>query len=176
MALHVIVGKGPVGTTTARALAARGHEVRVLDDLSTGSLDNLAWVRDQVDFVRGDVAVPEDVRRAVEGVEIVYHQAALASVPRSVARIAFSFSVNANARKVDLLQRGFALLVRLCRATDQLEGATHDGDSLLLPAVGRRGPRPGDVPDLGPRGPRSRHQRPRARTHPDRLPPAEPTL
>src|SRR5947209_17537037 len=78
-------GAGFIGSHLVDALVVRGHEVRVLDDLSTGSIDNLAWVRDQVEFVRGDVTVPDDVRRAVDGVEVVYHQAALASVPRSIA-------------------------------------------------------------------------------------------
>jgi UDP-glucose 4-epimerase len=78
-------GAGFIGSHLVDALVVRGHEVRVLDNLSTGAIDNLAWVRGQVDFVRGDVTEPEDVRKAVQGVEVVYHQAALASVPRSIA-------------------------------------------------------------------------------------------
>ncbi len=64
---------------------ARGDRVRVLDDFSTGSWDNLADVRDRVEVVEGDITDPSTVRSAVRGVEVVFHQAALASVPRSVA-------------------------------------------------------------------------------------------
>lgn len=78
-------GAGFIGSHLVDALVVRGHEVRVLDDLSTGSADNLAWVRDQVVFVRGDVAELADVRGVMEGVEVVYHQAALATVPRGLA-------------------------------------------------------------------------------------------
>jgi nucleoside-diphosphate-sugar epimerase len=67
------------------ALVARGHAVRVLDDLSTGTLDNLREVWGRMEFLRGDVTDPEALRTALEGAELVFHQAALASVPRSLA-------------------------------------------------------------------------------------------
>jgi UDP-glucose 4-epimerase len=63
----------------------RGHEVRVLDDFSTGAAANLSGVSDRVEVIEGDVADLETLRRAIRGVEVVFHQAALASVPRSVA-------------------------------------------------------------------------------------------
>jgi UDP-glucose 4-epimerase len=78
-------GAGFIGSHLVDALVARGDRVRVLDDFSTGSLDNLDLVRDRVEVVRGDVADLEVVRPVMCGVELVFHQAALASVPRSVA-------------------------------------------------------------------------------------------
>ncbi len=86
MAICLVTGgAGFIGSHLAEALVARGHEVRVLDNLSTGSRTNLDPVADRIDFLHGDVTDLQQVRDAVRGVEVVYHQAALASVPRSVA-------------------------------------------------------------------------------------------
>jgi UDP-glucose 4-epimerase len=78
-------GAGFIGSHLVEALVARGHRVRVLDNFSTGSPANLAPVRDDVEVIDGDVVDPAAVAEAIRGVEVVYHQAALASVPRSVA-------------------------------------------------------------------------------------------
>jgi nucleoside-diphosphate-sugar epimerase len=78
-------GAGFIGSHLAEALAAAGHAVRVLDNFSTGNRDNLAEIADRVRVVNGDVTDPAAVARAVRGAELVFHQAALASVPRSVA-------------------------------------------------------------------------------------------
>ena len=77
-------GAGFIGSHIAVALVRRGDKVRVLDNLSTGFLSNLDAVRDDVEFVEGDVQDAETVARAVQGVDCVFHEAALASVPRSV--------------------------------------------------------------------------------------------
>ncbi len=77
-------GAGFIGSHLVDALVAQGHAVRVLDDLSTGSLDNLEAVRDRVEFRLGDVTDRRTVREAVEGAELVFHQAALASLTRSL--------------------------------------------------------------------------------------------
>jgi len=77
-------GAGFIGSHIAEALVRRGDRVRVLDDLSTGSTDNFAGFADSVDFIRGDVRDAQAVRRATEGVQYVFHQAALVSVTRSV--------------------------------------------------------------------------------------------
>jgi UDP-glucose 4-epimerase len=68
----------------AEQLLAAGWEVRVLDDFSSGREENLAGLRDHVELLRGDVRDPAMVARAVAGVEVVFHQAAIPSVPRSV--------------------------------------------------------------------------------------------
>lgn len=75
-------GAGFIGSNIAQALVERGDDVRVLDNFSTGFRHNLDELN--VEIVDGDVTNREDVARAVKGVDVVYHQAALASVPRSV--------------------------------------------------------------------------------------------
>jgi UDP-glucose 4-epimerase len=78
-------GAGFIGSHLVEALLARGHTVRVLDNFSTGSRDNLAAVRDRIELIEVDLTDLDAVRAAARGVEVVFHQGALASVPRSVA-------------------------------------------------------------------------------------------
>ena len=78
-------GAGFIGSHLVRGLVARGDQVRVLDNLSTGHLHNLAGVSDQIDLIQGDLRDEAVVARAVQGVDTIFHEAALASVPRSVA-------------------------------------------------------------------------------------------
>lgn len=77
-------GAGFIGSHLVRKLVEQGAEVVVVDDLSTGSLDNLHDVLDRIDFRQGSVADRSFIAEACRGVEIVFHQAALASVARSV--------------------------------------------------------------------------------------------
>ncbi len=77
-------GAGFIGSHIAETLVERGDKVRVLDDLSTGHLSNLDGFRDRIEFVEADLIDAGAMARAVEGVDCVFHQAALASVPRSV--------------------------------------------------------------------------------------------
>jgi UDP-N-acetylglucosamine/UDP-N-acetyl-alpha-D-glucosaminouronate 4-epimerase len=77
-------GAGFIGSHIAAALASRGARVRVIDDLSTGHLENLEEIGGDVDFVRGSLNDADALRRALEGVELVFHEAAIPSVPRSV--------------------------------------------------------------------------------------------
>lgn len=79
-------GAGFIGSHIATALVRRGDQVRVFDNLSTGHTHNLQEIQDDVEFIEGDVSEPSSVAAAVKGVECVYHQAALASVPMSVER------------------------------------------------------------------------------------------
>ena len=76
-------GAGFIGSNVAEALVRRGDRVRILDNFSTGRRENLAGL-DGLETVEGDLRSIGDVRRAVVGVEGVFHQAALRSVPRSV--------------------------------------------------------------------------------------------
>src|SRR5437773_9210128 len=78
-------GAGFIGSHLVEALVARGRRVRVLDNFSTGSRANLEVVRGRVELLEGDVTEAAMVALAMRGVEVVYHQAALASVPRSIA-------------------------------------------------------------------------------------------
>jgi UDP-glucose 4-epimerase len=77
-------GGGFIGSNLVRALLARGDDVRVLDNFATGSRANLAGLEHDVDLVEGDLRSYERVHAAVRGVEVVFHQGALPSVPRSV--------------------------------------------------------------------------------------------
>jgi len=79
-------GAGFIGSHIATALVKRGDRVRVVDNLSTGHLSNLKHIADKIDFIEGDIADPGTMAEAVDGVEVVFHQAALASVPRSVEK------------------------------------------------------------------------------------------
>jgi UDP-glucose 4-epimerase len=78
-------GAGFIGSHLVEALIERGETVRVLDNFSTGELANLERVRDQVHVLNGDITDLQTVRTAMEGVDLVFHEAALASVPRSIA-------------------------------------------------------------------------------------------
>lgn len=78
-------GAGFIGSHIVTALVERGDRVRIVDNLSTGKRDNLAHLKGKVEFVEADVADAAAIVRAMEGVELVFHQAAMASVPRSVA-------------------------------------------------------------------------------------------
>jgi len=78
-------GAGFIGSHIATALVERGDRVRVLDNLSTGTPQNLEHLAGKVELVEGDVTNLAEVEAAVVGVDVVFHQAAMASVPRSMA-------------------------------------------------------------------------------------------
>lgn len=82
---HLVTGgAGFIGSNLVDGLIARGAKVRVIDNFATGFRENLDEIAGDFDFVEGDITVPADVAKAVDGVEVIYHQAALPSVPRSV--------------------------------------------------------------------------------------------
>lgn len=87
-------GAGFIGSHLVAQLVERGDTVRVFDDFSSGKWVNLANVREAVEVLQGDLRDEAAVRRAVRDVDVVYHQAALRSVPRSVADPRASFDVN----------------------------------------------------------------------------------
>ena len=80
-------GAGFIGSHIVERLLADGHRVRVLDNFSTGSRENLGFARGnkRLQIVRGDIRNLAAVERAVRGVSVVFHEAAMRSVPRSVA-------------------------------------------------------------------------------------------
>ncbi len=94
MRVLVTGGAGFIGHHLVAALLARGDEVVVLDDYSTGYRSRLDAVRDLITIVEGDIRDPDATARATEGVEVVLHQAAIPSVARSVADPLRSNSVN----------------------------------------------------------------------------------
>jgi nucleoside-diphosphate-sugar epimerase len=85
MALHLVTGvAGFIGSSIARALLAQGDQVRGIDNLSTGKQENMAEVLNRIDFREADLLDMEAMRRASTGVDCVFHQAAIPSVPKSV--------------------------------------------------------------------------------------------
>jgi nucleoside-diphosphate-sugar epimerase len=95
-AMRVLVtgGAGFIGSNLVDELLARGHEVRVLDNLSSGHRRNLAGVIDDIELIEGDLRSYERVNYGVKGCEVVFHQGALPSVPRSVQDPLTSSEVN----------------------------------------------------------------------------------
>ena len=93
MARYLVTGAaGFIGRSIAAALLARGEQVRGIDNFLTGKRANLAGL-EAMEFLEGDLTDPAACARACAGVEVVFHEAALASVPRSVAD---PVSTNAN--------------------------------------------------------------------------------
>ena len=85
MALYLVTGvAGFIGSSIARALLKSGEKVRGVDNLSTGNLENIAEIRDRIDFREADIADLDAMRRACDGVDFVFHEAAIPSVPKSV--------------------------------------------------------------------------------------------
>lgn len=95
-------GAGFIGSHIVAGLLARGFQVRVLDDFSSGKDANLAAVRDRIEIVRGDCSNPEVAAAAVAGVEVVYHEAAQPSVQRSVEDPLYAHRRNLDATLVML--------------------------------------------------------------------------
>jgi UDP-glucose 4-epimerase len=82
---HLVTGgAGFIGSHIVRRLLDDGHAVTVLDNLSTGFRENLAEVMDRITFIEGDIRNTADCDRACDGVNTVFHVAALPSVPRSI--------------------------------------------------------------------------------------------
>lgn len=83
-AILITGGAGFVGSHIAEECCQRGWQVRILDNLSTSSATNLSHLSGQVKLIDGSITDSQVVRSAMQGVKFVFHQAALASVPRSV--------------------------------------------------------------------------------------------
>jgi nucleoside-diphosphate-sugar epimerase len=77
-------GAGFIGSHLARELLTKGHRVRIIDNLSTGSKENISEIINDVDWIEGDIRNLETCMNAVKGMDYVLHQAALGSVPRSI--------------------------------------------------------------------------------------------
>lgn len=130
-------GAGFIGSHIGAALAADGDQVVVLDDLSTGHEENLGAIAG-VEFVRGSVCDPAAVRRAVEGCTYVFHQAALASVPRSIDNPVANNDVNVAGTLNVLVAARDAKVERLVYAAS----SSAYGDTEELPKRETMTPRP----------------------------------
>src|SRR5438876_1936505 len=77
-------GAGFIGSHLADALIQAGTRVRIIDDLSTGHRENIEEISGDIEFVHGSITEPKALSRALQDVELVFHEAAIPSVPRSV--------------------------------------------------------------------------------------------
>ncbi len=123
-------GAGFIGSHIAQALTRQGDEVRILDDFSTGYPRNVE-AAGPVELIRGSVTELPTVRRAVEGCDYVYHEAALASVPRSIDDPLSSNLVNIQGTLNVLMAARDAKVKRLIYAAS----SSAYGDSEVLPKV-----------------------------------------
>jgi nucleoside-diphosphate-sugar epimerase len=89
-------GAGFIGSHIVEALVRRGDRVRVLDNLITGKRGNIEHLASRIEFIEGDIRDFETTRRAVEGVRVIFHEAAIPSVPRSVADPVLNHESNIN--------------------------------------------------------------------------------
>ncbi len=97
MALHLITGGGGfIGSNMVRFLLDKGIEVRVLDNFETGKRENLEDVSSKIELIEGDIRDYETCKRAADSAEVIYHLAALGSVPRSMEDPVTSHDVNVN--------------------------------------------------------------------------------
>jgi nucleoside-diphosphate-sugar epimerase len=129
---HYLVtgGAGFIGSHLTEELARRGERVRVVDNLSTGKLQNLAHIPN-VEFMQGDLSDASVAHRAVEGVDYVLHQAAIPSVPRSVKDPMTSHRANVDASLNVLLAARDAGVKRVVYAGS----SSAYGNSPTLPKV-----------------------------------------
>ena len=96
MANFLVTGAaGFIGSHLAHRLLEEGHSVRALDNLSTGRIENLGPIRDRIELIEADMCDPEVCHLACRDMEVVLHQAAIPSVPKSVDHPAQSHAANA---------------------------------------------------------------------------------
>ncbi len=124
-------GGGFIGSNLTHQLVEAGHQVRVFDSFATGRRENLAGLEGRFDLIEGDLRDADAVRRAVDGMEFVLHQAALPSVPRSVAAPIESNDVNVNGTLNVLVAARDAGVKRVVYAAS----SSAYGDTDVLPKV-----------------------------------------
>ncbi len=138
MKVLVTGGAGFIGGHIIDALLAQNAEVRVIDNLSTGKRENIDRVRNRVDFIEADICDPEAIARAVHGVELVFHEAAIPSVSRSVADPVASNQANVGGTVSVLNAARLAGVRKLVYAAS----SSAYGDTPTLPKVETMTPRP----------------------------------
>ncbi|MDE3088454.1 MAG: SDR family oxidoreductase [Chloroflexota bacterium] len=131
-------GAGFIGSHLVEGLLARGYEARVLDNFATGKRENLAAVADKIELLEGDVRNLTTVRTALRKVDVVFHEAALPSVERSVKNPLESNEVNITGTLNVLLAARDAGVQRVVFAAS----SAAYGNSLVLPKEETMTPEP----------------------------------
>lgn len=131
-------GAGFIGSNICSKLVAKGCFVRVVDNLLTGNKSNLADVFDKIDFIQADIGDQQVARDAVKDIDVVFHQAALPSVPRSVDDPAATHKHCINATFTLLLAARDAAVKRFVYASS----SSAYGDTPTLPKIESMPPQP----------------------------------
>lgn len=113
MRILVTGGAGFIGSHIVEELLRRGEDVRLIDDFSTGKEENIESFKDRIEIIEGDIRSYHIVREAVEGMEVILHQAALPSVPHSVRD---PITTNLQYKPFINLEEGLRLTIEAMRA------------------------------------------------------------
>jgi len=139
MARYLVTGGvGFIGSHIVEELLKRGEEVRIIDNLSTGKIDNIKDFLSEVEFLEADLRDINKVREAVEGVDYILHQAAIPSVPRSIIDPISSNSANVDGTLNLLIAAKEAKIKRVVIASS----SSVYGDSQILPKSEELTPNP----------------------------------
>ena len=139
MALHLVTGgAGFIGSSIAEALLAAGERVRIIDDFSSGRRENLEKLPGRFELVEGSIADPETVHRAMGGIDVVFHEAAIPSVVRSVENPQATMLAGAQGTTVvlDVARRAGVRRVVFAASSSAY------GDTPTLPKIETMEPRP----------------------------------
>ena len=131
-------GAGFIGSNIADELIRQGGKVKILDNFITGFQENLDEINGDFEFIRGDLNDDEILKKAVEGVEVVFHEAALPSVPRSVENPLETHEACVNGTLNLLLAAKEAKVRRIIYAAS----SSAYGDQPILPKVETMKPEP----------------------------------
>jgi nucleoside-diphosphate-sugar epimerase len=131
-------GAGFIGSNLADELIGRGAKVRIIDNFVTGFEENLSEIKGDFDFIEGDINDDQVLRKAVENVDIIFHQAALPSVPRSVENPLETHQACVNGTLNVLLKAKEANVRRVIYAAS----SSAYGDQPTLPKVEQMRPEP----------------------------------
>ena len=139
MATYLVTGgAGFIGSSIAEELLGKGETVRVLDDFSSGRRQNLEGLKGKLEVVEGTIVDPETVARCMKGVDIVFHEAAIPSVARSVEAPPRSMLANVQGTTVILDGARQAGVKRLVFAAS----SSAYGDTPTLPKIETMAPAP----------------------------------
>ena len=131
-------GAGFIGSNLADELLRQGAKLAIIDNLSTGYQENLAEIRGDFEFIQADLNDATALKKALEGVEVVFHQAALPSVPRSVDNPVETHQACVNATFNLLVAAKDAGVRRLVYAAS----SSAYGDQEVLPKIETMSPEP----------------------------------